>query len=91
MSLIAVLPKHYRAIVLEVLTWFPDATVWVDNRRCDDLSEIGPLTQHGIGRLRNFEIQTRAFRFSGSMIIPVKCGSTVSSAISRSDWLIWDT
>jgi hypothetical protein len=58
MPLIAVRPKHYRAIVLEVLTSFPDATVWVEHRRCDDLSEAGPLTQHGMARMRNFEIRT---------------------------------
>jgi hypothetical protein len=58
MSLIAVLPRHYRAIVLEVLAAFPDATVWVEHQRCSDLSEAGPLTQHGIAHMRDFEIRT---------------------------------
>lgn len=57
-GLIGVRPKHYRAIVLEVLRSFPDATVWVDLRRCEDLSEAGPLTQRGIARMRDFEIRT---------------------------------
>jgi hypothetical protein len=56
--MIAVLPRHYRAIVLEVLASFPGVTVWVDKRRCDDFSEAGPLTQRGIARLRDFEIRT---------------------------------
>ena len=58
MALIGVRPKHYRAIVLEALRRFPDATVWVDRRRCEDLSEAGPLTQRGIARMRDFEIKT---------------------------------
>jgi hypothetical protein len=58
MAWIAVLPKHYRAIVLEVLASFPDATVWVDEHRYDDFSEAGPLTQRGIAGLRNLEIRT---------------------------------
>ena len=60
MAWIAVLPKHYRAIVLEVLASFPDATVWVEEQRCDDFSEAGPLTQRGIAGLRNFEIRTES-------------------------------
>lgn len=56
--MIGVRPKHYRAIVLEVLRSFPDATVWVDRRRCEDFSEAGPLTQRGIARMRDFEIRT---------------------------------
>ena len=58
MAWIAVLPKHYRAIVLEVIASFPDATVWVEKRRCGDLSETGPLTQRGIAKMRDFEIRT---------------------------------
>ena len=58
MALIAVRPKHYRAIVLETLAAVPDATVWVDKRRCEDFSEAGPLTQRGIAALRDFEIRT---------------------------------
>jgi hypothetical protein len=59
MTWIAVLPKHYRAIVLEVLASFPDVTVWVEEHRCDDFSEAGPLTQRGIAGMRNFEIRTQ--------------------------------
>jgi hypothetical protein len=58
MAWIAVLPKHYRAIVLEAIASFPDVTVWVDEHRCDDFSEAGPLTQRGIAGMRNFEIRT---------------------------------
>jgi hypothetical protein len=58
MDLIPVRPKHYRAIVLEVLATIPDATVWVDGGRCEDVSEAGPLTQRGIAALRNFEMRT---------------------------------
>lgn len=57
MSLIAVRPKHYRAIVLEVLASFPHATVLVERRRCDDFSETGPMTQQGIAAMRDFEIR----------------------------------
>jgi hypothetical protein len=57
MDLIPVRPKHYRAIVLEVLSTIPDATVWLDGGRCDDLSEAGPVTQRGIAGLLNFEIR----------------------------------
>jgi hypothetical protein len=56
--LIHVLPKHYRAIVLETLAAFPGATVWVETVRCDDLSEDGALVQRTIMRMRNFEIRT---------------------------------
>lgn len=59
-SWIAVLPKHYRAIVLEVLASFPDVTVWVEDVRCEDFSEAGPLTQRGIAAMRNFEIWTES-------------------------------
>ena len=45
--------QHYRAIVLEILTSFPDATVWLENRRCDDLLEAGPLTRRGMARMRS--------------------------------------
>ena len=58
MDLIPVRPKHYRAIVLEVLASFPDVTAWVDTQRCDDFSEAGPLTQRGIAALRDFEIRS---------------------------------
>jgi hypothetical protein len=57
MDLIAVRPKHYRAIVLEVLGAVPNAGVWLDGARCDDLSERGPLTQRRIAGLRNLEIR----------------------------------
>ena len=58
MDLIPVLPKHYRAIVLEVRAAFPEATAWVDGGRCDDFSEAGPLTQRKIAQLRDFEMRT---------------------------------
>ena len=64
MDLIPVRPKHYRAIVLEVLAAVPSASVWLDGWRCDDLSERGPLTQRGIAGLLNFEI-----RAGGSSIL----------------------
>jgi hypothetical protein len=64
MDVIPVRPRHYRAIVLEVLAAVPDATVWLDGRRCDDLSEQGPVTQRGIAALRDFEI-----RAGGSSIL----------------------
>ena len=57
MDLISVRPKHYRAIVLEVLAAVPNASVWLDGWRCDDVSERGPLTQRGIAGLLNFEIR----------------------------------
>jgi hypothetical protein len=57
MDLIPVRPKHYRAIVLEVVASFPDAKVFLDGWRCDDLSETGPVTQQGIARLVDFEIR----------------------------------
>jgi hypothetical protein len=60
MPLIPLLPKHYRAIVLEVLADFPGATVWIGKQRCDDLSETGPLNQRGMARMRDFEIRTGA-------------------------------
>ena len=58
MDLIPVRPKHYRAIVLEVLASFPDVTAWVDRHRCDDFSEAGPLTQRRIAGLRDFEMRS---------------------------------
>jgi hypothetical protein len=64
MDLIPVRPKHYRAIVLEVLAAVPDASVWLDGWRCEDLSERGPLTQRGIAGQINFEI-----RAGGSSIV----------------------
>ena len=42
-------------IVLEVVASFPDATVWVEKRRCDDLSETGPPTQRGRGIVKSCE------------------------------------
>ena len=65
MSWIGVRPKHYRAIVLQVLHECPDATVWMDKRRCDDFSESGPLTQRGIASLRDFEIRTASASIVG--------------------------
>jgi hypothetical protein len=57
MDLIPVRPKHYRAIVLEVLAIFPDARVFLDRWECADLSERGPVTQRGIARLIDFEMR----------------------------------
>jgi hypothetical protein len=65
MTWIAVLPKHYRAIVLEVLASFPDSTVWVDEHRCQDFSEAGPLTQQGIAGMSNLEISTESIPILG--------------------------
>ena len=58
MRLIAVQPKHYRAIALEAIAAFPGATIWVEKRLCPDLSESGLLTQRGIGGMRDFEIRS---------------------------------
>jgi len=55
-KLIPVLPKNYRSIALYAIQRAAEPVVLVNRKRVGDFSELGPLTQHGIGSCRNFEI-----------------------------------
>jgi hypothetical protein len=56
-NLIPVLPKNYRRIALHAIQSAVEPVVLVNQKRVEDFSEAGPLTQRGIRALRNFEIR----------------------------------
>ncbi|MGD9110536.1 MAG: hypothetical protein PVG93_06305 [Phycisphaerales bacterium] len=56
-GLISVKPKNYRSIALYVIEHFEDVTVWISEKKVEDFSENGPITQAVLSNSSSFLIK----------------------------------
>jgi hypothetical protein len=67
---IGVKPKNYRFIAMHVIEHFEDVTVWIDEKKVEDFSEDGPITQNVLSNSASLLIKVGEDKVLGFRYFP---------------------